>query len=83
MISLEKAVKDFQIALKIDNDNPIIYSNMGLVLRKIQKYDDAIHCYTREIQLSGANSKCLNNRAYCYAKLGKCKEAIKDYTKSL
>ncbi len=49
MISLEKAVKDFQIALKIDNDNPIIYSNMGLVLRKIQKYDDAIHCYTREI----------------------------------
>jgi len=53
---------------------------MGLVLRKVQRFEDAIHCYTQEMKLAGESSKCMNNRAYCYAKLGYCKEAIADYT---
>jgi len=53
---------------------------MGLVLRKVEKFEEAIHCYTKELELSGETCKCLNNRAYCYAKLGKCEEALKDYT---
>lgn len=43
----------------------------------------AIENYSKELQYSQENSKTLNNRAYCYAKLKMYNEGIKDYTKAL
>ena len=42
----EEALEDFKRALQQDMKNPIIYSNMGLVLRKMEDYETAIYCYT-------------------------------------
>ncbi len=63
--------------------NPIIFSNRGLVLRKLERYEDAIADYTKELSLSGegrSKTRTLNNRAYCYAKIGDFKSAIRDYS---
>ena len=74
---MELSVKDFDKAISIDNSNPIIYSNRGLVNRKLEKFNDAINDYTMELQYGPQNNvKAYNNRAYCYAKLGKYQEAI-------
>ena len=87
MGNLNKSILDFDQAIKIDDQNPTIYSNRGLVNRKLERYDLAIRDYSNEIKYGGTdekgqstNIKALNNRAYCLAKLGKYKEAIYDYS---
>lgn len=54
-----------------------------LVWRKLDRFENAIECYTRELVLSQPNPKTLNNRSYCYAKLGRFNEAIADYSQAL
>jgi len=54
-----------------------------LVWRKLENFERAIDSYTKELQYSKDNHKTFNNRAYCYAKIGKYREAVDDYTKAL
>lgn len=78
---LDEAIHDFDKAVELDYENPIIYSNRGLVKRKQEKYAEAIEDYTLELNYgSDKNIKALNNRAYCYAKIGQFDKAIEDYT---
>lgn len=39
---LENALSDLNRAIALDPRNPIIYSNRGLVLRKLGRYKEAI-----------------------------------------
>jgi tetratricopeptide (TPR) repeat protein len=52
MGNLENSIKDFDQAIKLDDRNPIIYSNRGLVNRKLERYELAIDDYTNEIKYS-------------------------------
>lgn len=68
---------DFDKAIELDGNNPIIYSNRGLVNRKIERFEHAIQDYNNEIKFGPQkNIKALNNRAYCFAKMGRYSEAI-------
>ena len=76
MNELDKSIEDFNQAITLDSKNPIIYSNRGLVNRKLEKYVEAIKDYTLEIENSPLtddgvvqNIKAFNNRAYCLAKI--------------
>ena len=79
---LDNSLEDFNRAISLDGQNSIIYSNRGLVNRKIEKFDMAVEDYTSELKYGPSNNiKAFNNRAYCFAKLGKYQEAIKDYSR--
>ena len=79
---MDKAIEDFDKAISLDATNSIIYSNRGLVNRKLEQFERAIEDYSKEIQHGPANNiKAFNNRAYCYAKLGQYQEAIRDYSR--
>lgn len=81
---LEDSINDFDQAIQLDPTNPIIYSNRGLVNRKMERFSAAIDDYTNEISYGTSNNiKALNNRAYCSAKLSEYHEAIADYSKVL
>lgn len=68
---MDKSIADFDKAIELDHANSIIYSNRGLVNRKLERYDCAIEDYGNEIKFGPPNNiKAFNNRAYCYAKLG-------------
>jgi tetratricopeptide (TPR) repeat protein len=68
---MDNAIEDFNRAIELDSQNSIIYSNRGLVNRKLERFEGAIDDYTNEIKFGHAhNIKAFNNRAYCYAKLG-------------
>ena len=68
----------------LDATNPIIYSNRGLVNRKMEHFQAAIEDYANEMKYGTANNvKALNNRAYCFAKLGHYHDAINDYSQVL
>lgn len=49
MGDLENSIKDFDEAIKLDDKNPIIYSNKGLVNRKLERFELAIKDYSCEI----------------------------------
>ena len=77
---LEEAINDFDKAVELDTENPIIYSNRGLVKRKQENFVEAIEDYALELNYGPDNNiKALNNRAYCYAKIGQFEQAIDDY----
>ena len=81
---LEDSIHDFDQAILLDASNPIIYSNRGLVNRKMERFTEAIQDYSNELNYGVAkNIKALNNRAYCYAKLSQYHEAIQDYSQVL
>jgi tetratricopeptide (TPR) repeat protein len=66
----QEALSDFDKALELESENSVIYSNRGLVNRKLERYEAAIVDYTNELSYSSyQNLKALNNRAYCFAKL--------------
>jgi tetratricopeptide (TPR) repeat protein len=48
-------------------------------LRKLERYEEAALAYTNELELR-KSTKSLNNRAFCYSKIGKLAEAIRDYS---
>lgn len=74
---MEKSLNDFNRAITLDGQNSIIYSNRGLVNRKMEKFEKAIDDYTNELKFGPPNNiKAFNNRAYCFAKLGQYQEAI-------
>jgi tetratricopeptide (TPR) repeat protein len=80
----EEALFDFDKAISLEGSNPVIFSNRGLVNRKMERFAAAIQDYSNEINFSQTtNLQALNNRAYCFAKLGQYNEAIVDYTKVL
>lgn len=81
MARFEEALFDFDSAIRLEASNPVIYSNRGLVNRKLERFEAAIEDYTNELRHStSSNIKALNNRAYCFAKLGQYTEAIGDYS---
>lgn len=88
MGELELSIQDFDMAIQLDDKNPIIYSNRGLVNRKLERFENAIKDYSNEIKYGTettdngklTNIKAFNNRAYCLAKLSRYQDAIKDYT---
>ena len=68
---MERSLEDFDKAISLDYQNTIIFSNRGLVNRKMERYDKAIEDYSNELRFGPQNNiKSFNNRAYCYAKLG-------------
>jgi tetratricopeptide (TPR) repeat protein len=74
MGKLELSIIDFDKAIELDSTNPTIYSNRGLVNRKLEKYEKAVQDYSMELKFCSEpskNLKALNNRAYCLAKLEK------------
>ena len=46
---LEDSIFDFNRAIELDPTNPIIYSNRGLVYRKMDQFESAIEDYSFEI----------------------------------
>ena len=47
----------------------------------MEQFEAAIDDYTKELEFGEkSNIKALNNRAYCYAKLGHYYPAINDYS---
>ena len=47
---MENSIIDFDKAIELDGRNPIIYSNRGLVNRKMERYEEAIQDYNNEIK---------------------------------
>jgi tetratricopeptide (TPR) repeat protein len=48
-VRFDEALFDFDRAISLESTNPIIYSNRGLVNRKLENFEAAIQDYTNEL----------------------------------
>lgn len=49
-------------------------------LSRTDDFEGAISDYTQALRVDSLNIKAFNNRAYCFAKLERFEEAVRDYS---
>jgi len=61
----------------------IAWDNLGLARSRVGRYDEAVRCFDRELELSSSRAKVYNNRALAYAGMGRYDLAVSDYDRAL
>ncbi len=79
----EKAVEDFDQAIKLGYEEPHAYSSRGLFHASIGNFDNAIADYNKALELDPESIAPLINRAAVYMAQGEVEKAIGDYTAAL
>ena len=80
--SLARAERLFREALKLDPDNArnaLLFSNLGTVLKRQGKADEAIEAYTMALNITPYATAMLLNRAALYLEKGLTEKAYIDY----
>ncbi|MBI5403771.1 MAG: trypsin-like peptidase domain-containing protein [Ignavibacteriae bacterium] len=76
----EKALKDFQAALKIDNEYVPSICNRGECYFLMEEYDMAIKDFSKVLKMNSEYWYAYYVRGLTYGKMDEHKKAIKDYT---
>ena len=79
----ENAIKFFKKAIKIDNNNPEIFNNLGKSLIAAKFYDEAIECFQNSIMLDNKNFDTYFNLGIIYFDLGNYSDALKNYNSAI
>ncbi|MGB7294540.1 MAG: hypothetical protein WBC70_03050, partial [Candidatus Aminicenantales bacterium] len=74
---IEEALKENNIARNLDPLAPRISANTGWYLYFARRYEEALQCYRRAIELGGISKDPEADMASCYALMGKREEALK------
>lgn len=80
---LNEAVECLQKSLKIDDDNYLAHSSLGIVLHKLARLQEAIRHLEKAIALNGDSPMPLNNMGVVYNELGQIDKAIACYDRAL
>ncbi len=79
----EKAIIEFNKAIKINPNNALYYSNIGLVYSRMKNYKDDLIYYNKAISLNPNLKGVYQSRGATYKLLDKCDLAISDFTKEI
>ena len=79
----EKAIAEFQYALKADPEYSQAYYNLGIVSDDKGLYEQAIKEYKKALQINPAYEEALVNLGIIYSNKGLFKDALKFYKKAL
>ena len=74
-----QALKDFDMAAKLDTLDYRPLFNKANVLRDQQKFSEAVSFYTKALRLRPNVMEIYNNRGYAFFKLGKLNKAKEDF----
>ncbi len=78
------AISDLNKAITLDQQNPNIYNNRGLIKdEQLGDHQGAIADYNKAIQINPKLSAAYSNRAPAWVKLGNEQGAIADYNKAI
>jgi tetratricopeptide (TPR) repeat protein len=79
----EKAIKAFELAIKIDPKNPGGYLGRANSLNTMGRHKDSLADYNHALKLDPKLANAYVNRGIAHAHLGEIDEAIADYEKAL
>ena len=80
---LEGAAEEYRAALAIDPKHFRALNNMGTVMHRLQKYEDAIGYYLRVLEINPTYARAMENAALAYQSLHRPGEALKMWKKAL
>lgn len=76
---LEKAVKEYEKAVALNDSFPEALSNLGYCLRNLGNYTRALEVYDRALKLKPDFPEAIEYRAVAYLWLGRMDEAKSEY----
>lgn len=76
-----QAIKEYETAIKLDDQNPFIYNSLGLALTAIGRFGDALKAYQRAIELNPELTDVYNNMGVVYAEQGQKEKAFESFTR--
>jgi tetratricopeptide (TPR) repeat protein len=79
----EEALKSFDKAIDINNQDFTLHLFRGNVLRELKRNEDAVTAYTKAIELNPNHPWSYNNRGIARSNLKDYKGAIEDYDKAI
>lgn len=77
------AVEQLRRSIVLDEENPFVHYNLGMVYHASQHFFEALACYDRTIELNPDYVDAHNNRGNVFKDLGRLDEALLSYEKAL
>src|SRR5512143_2663253 len=81
--SYEEAVKDFDEALKVRQDDPEVWYNRGNAFYRLGKLKEALQSYMKAVQLKPDFAQAHYNAGLVLTSLGRWDEAIEAYQRTV
>ena len=69
----------YEVALSIEQADPILWLNAGTVYRKLRKPKDAVNAYIRALSIDPNNARAHYNLGAVYDEQGKYEAAVEEY----
>ena len=66
-----QAIEEYTKILKNDSQNLTALNNMGYALTKLKKFDLALECYEKSLEIKGDDHIVLVNKISLFRKIGK------------
>ena len=80
----DKTIETLKDALKLDPENPVIYTDIGVVLLVKKDYEEAVGAFKKAIELGSEDLDLVYDKlGYALDRLGDTDGAINAYSKSL
>ncbi len=71
------AIDEYSKILENDPENLSALNNMGYTLTKLKKFDQALECYEKSLEIQGNDHIVLINKISLFRKTGKVEDALK------
>jgi tetratricopeptide (TPR) repeat protein len=68
---------------KLDPENVHVWGNKGWTLNKLSRYQEAIECSDKALEIDSNDTDVLDGKGYTLVNLGKYEEAIEYFDKTL
>ena len=81
--AFNKALEEYNAALQLKPDDPIVLNNLGVTLDELARYDEALADHNRALELSPDYPEILSNRGMTLRKLERYDDALADFSRSL
>ena len=79
----DKALADFNEAIRLNPNDAKVYSNRGVAYANIGEVDKALADLTEALRLNPNDAKAYSNRGAAHAKIGEFDKAVADLTAAI
>lgn len=79
----EEAVNEYKLAIALDENNSVVYSNLAAAYNYLQQHEKAIEACMKAIELDEQDAVAYNNRGFAYLSVAQKTKEHEDYAKAI